>query len=433
MSGIIGGIFGTGAIGGGFAERFLRPASLRGQGFWINTSEDEPGQRWVTHEFPGRDDPWHEPLGRKTLAFGIEGLLIGDDVVQQANAFRTAVDAPEAARLVHPWYGELDVVVIDCRIHFDQQEGRVARIGLKVQKAGDLPAPDFLGDFVAGVQRRIGALTTAVLAQVTRLRSLVGSASHVLSAAAGIVAGLAGAMRGALSGAGLAGLLSGGPVAVAIDALGLLGEDAADPVKAQAAIAAAARAIAAEAGGVAKADEATTSDGRPQEVFAALLALAIANLVPVPAPDGSSGGALISEGAQNLAKLAAIAVAMEIARVAPTVPFASRDEAIIARDRLADVLDAAMDRAGAAGWDDCWREMAALRAAAITEISERAAPLPRIVTVTLPATLPASLLAYRLDGDALGDVFERGARIALRNKARHPGFLPAGVPLELLV
>ncbi|MBR0647800.1 DNA circularization N-terminal domain-containing protein, partial [Plastoroseomonas hellenica] len=246
MSGLLGAVTGGGAVGGGFAERFLRPASLRGQGFWIDSSEDQPGRRWAIHEFPGRDQPWHEDLGKRSHDFMIEGLLIGDDVVQQAQAFREAVELAEPARLVHPWYGELDVTVITCKIRFEQGRGRVAKLTLTLAKAGPLPAPDLVADLVQRVNRAIGGVTATVLAQVQRLRGLVGAADHLLGTAAGIASSLATAMRKALAGVGLG---SVAPVRRAIDALGNLGIDAADPVKAAAAIAEAARQIAGLAGG----------------------------------------------------------------------------------------------------------------------------------------------------------------------------------------
>ncbi|MBR0647529.1 hypothetical protein, partial [Plastoroseomonas hellenica] len=164
-----------------------------------------------------------------------------------------------------------------------------------------------------------------------------------------------------------------------------------------------------------------------------LLTLAAAPSPPLPADDGTAGVAEAAQAARDLGTLIAVTLATEAARVAPNVVWASREEAIADRDRLADLLGVAMDRAGGAGWDETWRALSALRGAVVAEIAERAAPLPRLAQVMLPAPLAASLLAYRLDGDRLGDVFDRGTALALRNHARHPGFLPAGRVLEVLL
>lgn len=355
-------------------------------------------------------------------------MLIGDDVVQQAQAFRDAVEVAEPARLVHPWYGEFDVTVITCKIRFEQGRGRVAKLTLTLAKAGPLPAPDLVADLVQRVNRAIGSVTATVLAQVQRLRGLVGAADYLVGTAAGIASSLATAMRTALAGVGLG---SVAPVRHAIDALGNLGIDAADPVKAGAAIAEAGRQIAGLAGGSA----ALVAGGpaNPAAAFSALLTLAATSSPPLPADDGTAGAAEALQAARDLGTLVAVTLATEAARVAPNVAWASREEAIADRDRLADLLGAAMDRAGEAGWDETWRALSALRGAVVAEIAERAAPLPRLAQVTLPAPLAASLLAYRLDGGRLGDVFDRGVALALRNHARHPGFLPAGRALEVLL
>jgi prophage DNA circulation protein len=104
-----------------------------------------------------------------------------------------------------------------------------------------------------------------------------------------------------------------------------------------------------------------------------------------------------------------------------------------ARDRVSDALAGAADRAGAAGWDATWRSLSSLRASVVADLAARAAPLPRLRQVTLAAAIPATVLAYRLDGDRLDDVFGRGMALAERNRVRHPGFMPAGRPIEVLL
>jgi len=46
----------------------------------------------------------------------------------QAKAFAAAATAPEPATLMHPWYGVMQVVILDCRIRQDVNEARVARL-----------------------------------------------------------------------------------------------------------------------------------------------------------------------------------------------------------------------------------------------------------------------------------------------------------------
>jgi hypothetical protein len=135
---------------------------------------------------------------------------------------------------------------------------------------------------------------------------------------------------------------------------------------------------------------------------------------------------------EALGVMAAAIFAGEFARAAAAVPWASRDEAMAARDRVSDALAAAADRVAALGWDAVWQSLMALRASMAADLAQRAAPLPRIKRLELPGVMPATVIAYQLDGDSITDVFGRGAALAARNRVRHPGFVPAGSPIEVL-
>jgi prophage DNA circulation protein len=156
-------------------------------------------------------------------------------------------------------------------------------------------------------------------------------------------------------------------------------------------------------------------------------------LVRVPTDRATPQAALVADVAAEMDCAVRAQIAAQAAAAALVAGWASRDDAMADRDRLAAALDAAGERAATLGWDDAWRALAALRAATLAEIAARAAPLPRLRRLTLPAPLPASLLAYDLDAEDIGQVFARGEQIAARNRARHPGFLPASAPIEVLV
>ena len=60
----------------GYKER-LQPASFRNVSFYVNAHTLEGGRRIVNHEFPDRDDPATEDMGRRSRSFAIEGHVIG--------------------------------------------------------------------------------------------------------------------------------------------------------------------------------------------------------------------------------------------------------------------------------------------------------------------------------------------------------------------
>jgi len=405
----------------------LRPGALRGLLFYVQSSEENSTRRWVTHEFPGRDEPWHEDLGAKTRSFTIEGLLVGPDVVLQRRAFARAAADPEPATLLHPWLGAMRVVVLDCRITDDVNQARVARVSLRVEKAGTKPAPVLGLDSLGGVLDGADRLLTAAQSAYAEYRFMRAAADFIIESFKGSVLGIAGAIEGALSNAGLVGGAAGSVSALASVNDAAIVSDTAVPL----ALASAARDVSALAGG--RAALTRGADAAPQGAFAALDALNAQELVKAPIGGATTPARQqLAAANEGLAVLAAAIFAGEFARAAAAVPWASRDEAMAARDKVADALAAAADRVAAAGWDAVWQRLVALRAASAADLAERAAPLPRIKRLELPGVMPATLIAYRLDGDSLSDVFGRGALLSARNRVRHPGFVPAAQPIEVL-
>ena len=77
--------------------------------------------------------------------------------------------------------------------------------------------------------------------------------------------------------------------------------------------------------------------------------------------------------------------------------------------------------------DELYPALVALRAALVADIAARGANLPGVVNFTPAAVLPAVVIAHRLYGDAT-----QADSLIARNAIRHPGFVPAGEPLEVL-
>jgi prophage DNA circulation protein len=405
----------------------LRPAALRGLLFYARRSEETSIRRWVTHEFPGRDEPWHEDLGAKTRSFSIDGILIGPDVVLQARAFRRAAADPAPATFLHPWLGAMQVVVLDCRVELDVDRARVANVSLRLEIAGTKPAPVIGTDGLGSVLAEADRLLTAAQDAYGQYRYMRAMADFAIANFKASVEGIAGAIEGALANTGLGGSAAGSVAALASLNDAAIVSDTAVP----AALATAARDVSAQAGG--RAALTKGADAAPVPAFEALGALTAQGLVPAAAsPATTPARQQLAVATEALGVLAAAMFAGEFARAAAAVPWASRDDAMAARDRVSDALAAAADAVAALGWDDVWQRLVALRAASAADLAERAAPLPRIRRVELPGVMSSTFIAYQLDGDSLSDLFGRAAALSARNRVRHPGFVPAGSPIEVL-
>ena len=120
----------------------LQDASLRGIAFKVDSDEATFGRRVQVHEYPNRDKPWAEDLGRATRRFSVQAYLIGDDFFEQRNRLIEAIEKPGSCTLVHPYYGEMTVIVDDAiRVSHSQSEGRMCRISFSFVESGELSFP----------------------------------------------------------------------------------------------------------------------------------------------------------------------------------------------------------------------------------------------------------------------------------------------------
>src|SRR5882757_9166886 len=89
----------------------LLDATFRGIPFSILDSRHEVGRRLQRFLFPGRDESAFQDLGAADGSIRITGLISGDDYVHQAQRLHTAFRLPGPATLVHPWLGDLVVLL----------------------------------------------------------------------------------------------------------------------------------------------------------------------------------------------------------------------------------------------------------------------------------------------------------------------------------
>ncbi|AXZ12081.1 DNA circularization N-terminal domain-containing protein [Klebsiella pneumoniae] len=120
----------------------LQDASLRGVPFKVDEDEASFGRRVQIHEYPNRDKPWAEDMGRATRRFSVQAYLVGDDYFEQRNRLIEAVEKPGSCTLVHPFYGEMTVTVTDeVRVSHTKDEGRMCRVSFSFIESGELSFP----------------------------------------------------------------------------------------------------------------------------------------------------------------------------------------------------------------------------------------------------------------------------------------------------
>jgi prophage DNA circulation protein len=119
----------------------LQPASFNGAGFYVEADVKAGGRRNVRHEFPKRDTPYTEDMGRRVRRFVITGYVIqnrsnGFDYTVPRDALIAALETEGPGLLIHPTLGQ-DLVVQDTyQVTERQERGGMAEFEMTFYEAG---------------------------------------------------------------------------------------------------------------------------------------------------------------------------------------------------------------------------------------------------------------------------------------------------------
>ena len=91
----------------------LVPASFRGVVFHVEASSRAGGRRTVVHEYPKRNEPYAEDMGRHAIRWNFTAYLIlrdkgiSGDLLTQMRRLNRALDEDDAGMLIHPTLGQM--------------------------------------------------------------------------------------------------------------------------------------------------------------------------------------------------------------------------------------------------------------------------------------------------------------------------------------
>lgn len=382
----------------------LRPASFRGLAFEVTASTTKIGRRTVRHEYPLRDEPAVEDLGRATREFRLDGYFVGGDYMARRDAFAAAVETAGEGVLVHPFLGRVRAVCEACEIIENAEEGGVAGLRLVFVESGELRFPTGASASLGATVTASESLKAATVADFDEAFSLRAAGSLASSAASRVSSAL-GRLREALGAPGAV-LAAGFSAAARIDAL---------------------------------VDEATTLLRDPGS-FAEALVLAFEDvgddrallefLRTIPEADDEAAVRDADESPvafqayanqQALDRLMARTALAEIAIQVDADSFEALDDAEALRGELADRLaDEQLD--DFATGPESLAALADLRATIAERISILSAGLARLETVDVPSPIPSVVLSYELYGTP-----DRADEIVERNKVLSPLFVAGSV------
>jgi prophage DNA circulation protein len=117
--------------------------SFRGARFRVDSYQTETGRRADVREYPLRNIPNAEDLGRKARRFSFTAYVVGPFWEIQRDRLLNACEEDGPGRLVHPFHGEHRVVCESCTVSETRASGmRYAAFELQFVEAGDYSSPE---------------------------------------------------------------------------------------------------------------------------------------------------------------------------------------------------------------------------------------------------------------------------------------------------
>lgn len=363
----------------------LQPASFRGVEFKVASHDMSFGRRAQLHEFPLRDKPYVEDLGRKARTYNIEAYVIGPDYMAQRDKLIEALEKQGPGTLVHRYYGQLRVQVLgEPRVRESNREGGWAQFSMVFVEAGEEPRPlatidtrqkvaassdnalgivqqNFESEYVTeGLPGWVTDSSRTVLGKLDETLANVSLVADVISDYVTLPSQISSRLVSAMS------LLSGMTQYRSLSGFGT-------------------------------------------------------DLLPVPTTTPSRIQQAKNQAAVvNLVRRVSL---VEATRFSSQQNYDSQQAAISIRDELANDLDTEMLTAD----DETYIALQDLRSDMVRDLTDRAAKLKQVRNYTPNATLPALVIAHTIYQDALRD-----QDIVARNNISHPGFIRGGNALEVL-
>lgn len=393
----------------------LRTGSWRGVAFNTESADLQGGRRVVAHEFPQRDEPFAEDLGRAVRRWSVECLVIGAGYMAQRDRLIAALEARGPGTLVHPYHGEKTVLVESFSQSESTDEGGIARFSIQFVEAGKLLSADQQADTNSAARTRAASVKGDSQKSFAKRFRVSGFPAFVEQGAAGLIQQFAGSSKF------VAGLLGGASKLLRTYQDGITLLDGAislvrSPVD-----------LAQSVGGM-------ISGLGAMGMLPIVRLRALVRLIDDTGsyrPVIGATPARLAEAAnrQAIIRLVQEQSAAALVTTVSNMRFSSYAEAVSVRDWLANVLDDLAIDAANLGEDEAAGRFDDLRLAMVRDVTDRGASLARLRSVTPPVTSPALVIANSLFGAA--SIEANVADIVARNQVRHPGFVPGGQPIDV--
>lgn len=419
----------------------LQAASFRGVVFKVDGDDLQIGRRTVIHEYPGRDTPSVEDMGRETREYAISAYLIGPDFIAERDRLIEALEQAGPGELVSPWYGRMNVVVMGKqRISHSKADGGMCVVSFTFVESGEdeWPTATPLGSsLLAGrstslLDRAKSAFASAFgldglpewmsMATVEHASALLGDVADMLGSADGKMSAAMRLLQGDL------GVLMPPPSTAWVFSRRL-----ADVLDAGKGSSSTARSLLSLSNRTATASQ--TQSARPVGVWpsaaqdkqqADRLTNSVSELVRVNLIASSAQAVALMPSPSQPATTPARAPALDSVVVTPpaeAIDTPTHDELEETRQTIIAAIDKESERTTD---DGVYQALRDLRRELVSTLRQQQQHASKLVTRTPSDTVPALVLAAEWYDDA-----SRADELIAKNNIEHPGFVPPD-PLRTL-
>lgn len=400
----------------------LRRASFRGVPFEVTSSNLSVGRRTQTFEYPQRDDPFTEDMGRSKRTIRITAFVVGYDYIARMKRLIAACEKPGSGRLIHPWLGSMEVTPTDLSAPVFESN-RVASVSLTFVESGKLQYPNALLDVGAKCLSAAQMLVNAEFDEFVRTFDLSGAQDFVKEAV----------------GLDLQGILNSETVQSVCDAFDLadelatlshdvitLAESGADALFNRVLDTYGLQGFASTVHAWTDVSHRFRSLTQSSELNSAKPQAVASRTTSERIEKANAAGQAMIRGlsvANMVVAASEIGTSNDRLDASTPVQTAPYDDLIAVRNEILEAIDEESLKISS---DPIYEALCESRSAVYEAITQRAENQARLVSFKPSSVLPALVLAYDYYGDA-----SREAEIVGRNKIRHSGFVPA-VELKLL-
>jgi prophage DNA circulation protein len=377
----------------------IKPAKFRDVEFYVASSDRAGGRRQVKHEYPQRQKPSPEDMGRKARTFQIDGYVIGEDYFEARDKL---IDALESDRgpgtLNHPYHGKVRVAVDDYRVRETNQAGGIAEFSITfIEAPPDALAPVAVTDGPSLLLASASAARAASLGAFLKQYSPGSLLSSVSAAVRSVTRSID---------------LVTDTVTMEVQNLATLKSRITD--------------LQSSVNTLVKTPE--NLAGSLSNMFDSLASRtglkSIYDYDPGNTPPSTTPNRIQEQTNFNaLNRFVQQTIAIRSAELLASDTFDSYESAVSARNSVSDMLDEQAELST----DEAYPVLLQLRADMVKAVPGDSGELKRLVAYTPTVTVPSLVLAYNLYGD-----LSRESDLLARNSVRHPGFMVGGVELEVL-